>query len=276
MVTKEVAHCASADCGVKRGESGGLTWVGWQARVAAMKFAALMSVLVVGLCSCTVPMTPLAGRGTPHPLGHGAGPQGFRTVVIDAGHGGKDSGAVSPHTGQMEKNLALDTARRLRAALGGQFRVVMMRDEDVFVELDERVARASQYGDAILLSIHYNSGPGHLHGPESFYWRVDSHGLAVRAQQALVAAAGTGNSRGLVRRRIRLTRNPTIPCLLVECGYLSNAAEARRCSDPSYRQRIAENLAQALRTQAAVGDAGTGPLPPPLNEPPSRPTDPRQ
>lgn len=195
-------------------------------------------------------------------------------MIIDAGHGGKDSGATSPTTGQQEKNLALDTAERLAADLKRDFNVVMMRSDDRFVELDDRVARANQNGSAILVSIHYNSGPSSIRGPETYYWRVDSHGLAVRCQRAMagVSPAESGN-RGLVRRRIRLTRNPEIPCLLLEGGYLSNAAESRQISDAAYRQKLATAIAGAIRTQAAVGDSGTGPLPPPLNAPPSRPSD---
>jgi N-acetylmuramoyl-L-alanine amidase len=193
--------------------------------------------------------------------GHRPGPQGFRTVIIDAGHGGKDSGAVSAHTGQKEKDLALDTAKRIANELRGEFKVILMRSDDSFIDLDERVIRANRNGDAILISMHYN-------------WRVDSHGLATRFQQAMASAspAESGN-RGLVRRRIRLTRNPEIPCVLLEGGYLSNAAEARLISNPGYRQKLASNIAAAIRTQAAVGDRGTGPLPHPINAPPSRPTD---
>jgi N-acetylmuramoyl-L-alanine amidase len=236
--------------------------------------------LISMLSSCVGPnqgATNIAGMprssSTRDVMGHRAGPQGFRTVVIDAGHGGKDSGAVSKITKQQEKDLTLDTAKRLQAALAGQFNVVMMRSNDTFVELDDRVARANQYGDAILISIHYNeSGPANA-GPETYYWRVDSHGLATRAQTAMAAVSPSHNSRGMVRRRIRLTRNPEIPSLLVEIGYLSNSGDANRCGDANYRQAMANALAGAIRAQAAQGDAGTGPLPAPINAPPSRPND---
>jgi N-acetylmuramoyl-L-alanine amidase len=212
----------------------------------------------------------------PHPLGHGPGPVGFRRVVIDAGHGGKDSGAVSRSTRQKEKDLALDTAQRVRKLLEPKFKVAMIRSRDNFVELDQRVAMASRAGD-VLVSIHYNASSPRLYGPEVYYWRVDSHGLATRLQRALYGVSGGGtNSRGLVRRRLRLTRNPTIPCVLVECGYLSNAAEAKRISSPRYRQQLAEAIARAIEVQAAAGDRGTGPLPPPLNQPPSRGSDRRE
>ena len=106
---------------------------------------------------------------------------------------------------------------------------------------------------------------------------MDSHGLAVRLQRAIAAAcpAEAGN-RGLVRRRLRLTRTPVIPCVLLECGYLSHPAESRLIAQPAYRQKLAAAIAAAIRAQAAHGDAGTGPLPRPLYEPPSRPTDARE
>ncbi|MFT3990417.1 MAG: N-acetylmuramoyl-L-alanine amidase [Luteolibacter sp.] len=202
------------------------------------------------------------------------GPRGFKTVILDAGHGGKDSGAVSGITGQKEKDLTLDMVKRIRDELGGGYKTILMRGSDTFVDLDDRVARANRHGDAILISMHFNSGPSHIRGPETYYWRVDSHGLAVRFQQAMqnVSTGETAN-RGLVRRRLRLTRNPEIPCVLLEGGYLSNASEARTIANPDYRQKLAKAIAGAIKTQSAIGDTGTGPLPPKLNQPLSRPTD---
>lgn len=239
-----------------------------------LKFT-LVTTVVTFLASCAGTTSgSSSGRDV---YGHRPGPKGFRTVIIDAGHGGKDNGATSSQTGQREKDLALDTAKRIASDLSRDFKVIMMRSDDTFVDLDDRVVRANRSGGAILVSMHYNSGPSGIRGPETYYWRVDSHGLAVRCQNAMagLSPAEIGN-RGLVRRRIRLTRNPEIPCILLEGGYLSNAAESRQISDPAYRQKLANAIAGAIRTQAAVGDAGTGPLPRPVNAPPSRPTDPKE
>ena len=113
-----------------------------------------------------------------------------------------------------------------------------------------------------------------MRGPETYYWRVDSHGLASRLQNAMLAVSPAEHAnRDKVRRRLRLTRNPEIPCVLVECGYLSHASEAQLINNADYRQKMASALAGAIRTQAAVGDAGTGALPQPINAPPSRATD---
>jgi N-acetylmuramoyl-L-alanine amidase len=239
-----------------------------------MKFFPHASGLAAALllASCTAPAgRHSAGRDE---WGHRPGPEGFRTVILDAGHGGNDSGAISRHTGLKEKDLALDMTLRIRSELGPGFRAILMRPDDAFIDLDERVSRANRHGDAILVSVHFNSGPAHIRGPETYYWRVDSHGLAVRFQKAMAEAcpAEDGN-RGLVRRRLRLTRNPDIPCVLLECGYLSHPAESRLVADPAYRGKLAAAIADAIRDQSQYGDAGTGPLPRPLNEPPSRPTD---
>ena len=227
------------------------------------------------LASCGSAVVPSVGLSSGRDIyGHRPGPKGFKTVIIDAGHGGKDSGAISPHTGQQEKDLALDTALRIRGELSRDFKVILMRSDDTFTDLDERVLRADQFPNAVLISMHYNSGPSHCRGPETYYWRVDSYGLATRLQRAMcqTSPAESGN-RGLVRRRMRLTRNPQIPCVLLEGGYLSNVAESRQISDSAYRQKLACGIAAAIRTQAAIGDAGTGPLPRPINAPPSRPSD---
>lgn len=205
--------------------------------------------------------------------GNKPGPQGFRTVLIDAGHGGKDSGAVSRHTGQREKDANLDLAKRLRSELSGSFRTVMVRSDDRFVDLDDRVNFANRYGDAILVSLHFNSGSSSRRGPETYWWRVDSHGLAVRCQRAMKSVAPASENAGLSRRRLRLTRNPSIPCVLLEGGYMSNSSEARQINSESHRDRLAKAVAKAIRDQAAYGDAGTGTRPSFIEAPPSSGTD---
>ena len=241
---------------------------------------ALLGSLLAG-AGCAGTGSSSGGRGEQvslerDPWGHRPGPRGFHTVIIDAGHGGSDPGAVSRSTGDREKELALDTANRLQRTLKGDFRTVLMRSSDEFIDLDDRVARANRHEGAILVSIHYNASPSaSVRGPETYFWRVDSHGLATRIQNGLeeVVPVASGNL-GLRRRRLRLTRNPQIPCVLVECGYLSNASEARLCTQPSYRERLATSMASAIRDQERLGDAGTGPKPKPLWQPLSRASDP--
>src|SRR5438477_1281274 len=98
-----------------------------------------------------------------------------RTVVIDAGHGGFDRGGV-PYQKIGEKNLTLDVAQRLRRVLQSQgYRTVMTRDSDVFITLGQRVAIANSQGNAIFVSIHFNSAPRwSANGIETYYYRGDA------------------------------------------------------------------------------------------------------
>ena len=245
----------------------------------------LIGVISILLCSCESTDDTSSNRSSsfssggvpassgPDEMGHRPGPRGFRSVVIDAGHGGKDSGAVSRRNGLTEKVLTMDVANRLKGELSGRFNVSMVRDSDSFVELDERVNIANRHPDAILVSIHFNESGRGIAGPETYYWRVDSYTLAKRVQRNLDELASQHNSRGLVRRRLHLTRNPVIPCILVEGGYISNSSEAQALSSPGYRDKLARAIAKAIRDEAAEGDGDLGPLPPPINAPMSRPTD---
>ena len=203
----------------------------------------------------------------PTPGAHlAAGGGHFSTVVIDPGHGGKDSGGVSGRGAAIflrEKDLTLDTARRVRDELRrAGLRTVMIREDDHFVELDDRVSIANRQGPgAVLVSIHYDAVSNHaMNGAKTFFWRADSHGLATRIQQHLVAATGETNI-GVIRRRLRLTRNPEIPSVLCECAYLTNPAEARKVALDGTRQQIAHGIAQGILEQYKIGDAGIAPVP---------------
>ena len=210
--------------------------------------------LVLFLGGCAQTPAPSAGAGH------------FSTVVIDAGHGGKDSGGVSGRRAPIflkEKDLTLETAKLVQAELRrAGVRVIMMREDDHFVELDDRVRFANRQGrGAVLVSIHYDAVSNQaMHGAKTFYWRADSHGLATRIQQQLVASTDE-TDQGVMRRRLRLTRNPEIPCVLCECAYITNPAEARKVATEGYRQRIAHGIAQGILEERKLGDAGIAPVP---------------
>ncbi|MBF0486263.1 MAG: N-acetylmuramoyl-L-alanine amidase [Candidatus Omnitrophica bacterium] len=107
------------------------------------------------------------------PLPVPAGPVGFRRfgkIVIDAGHGGKDPGAFG-FSGQKEKEITLDIARRVKKALEfAGISAIMTRDSDQFISLQERTAIASQPGVDFFVSIHANSNKtSHAHGVEVYY-----------------------------------------------------------------------------------------------------------
>ena len=189
-------------------------------------------------------------------------PGSFSTVVIDAGHGGKDSGE-HPRGGLYEKEVALDTAERVRDLLDKEgIRTVMTRSSDVFVELDDRVAIANRYGpNAILVSIHYNASPSSApRGVETFFWRSDSYGLATRVQRHLLGETDLPN-HGVTRRVLRLTHNPRVPSILCECGYLTNGTDASLVATETFRQKVAQGIADGVLEQQEQGDNDIGTLP---------------
>ncbi len=208
-----------------------------------------LAVLLLAGCETTVPRVMSPGS--------------FSTVVIDAGHGGHDSGERPPGR-QAEKDLALDTARRLEPLLReAGLRTVLTRSDDTFVELDDRVAIADRYGpDAILVSIHYNaSGSSAPHGIETYFWRADSQGLATRVQRNILSETSMPN-HGVIRRVLRLTHNPREPAILCECGYLTNGADYALATTDSYRQKVAEGIADGIVEQHEKGDIDLLKLPP--------------
>ena len=101
----------------------------------------------------------------------GAKQQGFRTVVIDPGHGGAEVGAVGA-TGLMEKNVVLDISKRLGQLLEEQLglQVYLTRDQDIYKEKEDRTALANNVKANVFLSIHANSYRGRgVHGAETFF-----------------------------------------------------------------------------------------------------------
>src|SRR5207302_7719298 len=110
----------------------------------------------------------------------------FNTVVVDAGHGGKDSGAYRRY-GPAEKIVALDVAQRLNRKLReSQLKTVMTRSSDVFIELNERVAIENAQKNAIFVSIHFNDSRRRgIRGFETYYHSGASSDLANSIQQKL-------------------------------------------------------------------------------------------
>ena len=169
------------------------------------------------------------------------------TIVIDAGHGGHDRGG-GPGQRIPEKPYTLDTALRLRARLReAGFRTVMTRDGDYFVGLRERCNIANSQSDAVFVSIHYNSAPREgANGIETYFYSRQSASLAAAIHPAVVRAAGT-EDRHIRARGFFVLRYTRIPAVLVECGFLTNYAEASRISGSSeHRQRLADAIASVL------------------------------
>jgi N-acetylmuramoyl-L-alanine amidase len=173
----------------------------------------------------------------------------FNTVVVDAGHGGKDSGAYRRY-GPPEKMVALDVAQRLGKKLReSQIKTVMTRDSDVFIPLNDRVAIENKQKNAVFVSIHFNdSRKRRARGFETYYHSGASLDLASRIQQKLMTIPNSANG-GIHTANFRVLRLASCPAVLVECGYLSNRAEGNQARDSEYRELLADRIAEAIVEQ---------------------------
>ena len=173
----------------------------------------------------------------------------FTTVVVDAGHGGKDNGAFR-RFGGAEKSATLDVAQRLAAKLReSQFRVVMTRSSDVFIPLDDRAAISNRQNNAIFVSVHFNdSGRRGIRGFETYYHSPAARPLAYRIQQQLMTLPGASN-RGVKTANFRVLRKAAYPAVLVECGFLSNRKEGAAARSAGRRDDFADKIAEAIVDQ---------------------------
>jgi N-acetylmuramoyl-L-alanine amidase len=143
----------------------------------------MRSVLAAAFACAAAAASAAAPGGLPDaPAAAPAAPERFTTVVVDAGHGGEDHGASGPK-GLLEKDLVLDLARRLAARLVAQeLTVVMTRDGDRFVSLDERTRLANDAGADLFVSIHANASKlRDVAGIETFFASPEATDDAARA-----------------------------------------------------------------------------------------------
>jgi N-acetylmuramoyl-L-alanine amidase len=201
---------------------------------------------VIGLAAV---MSALGACSTVHIAKGKNTSKSFSTVVVDAGHGGKDSGAFRRY-GPAEKMVTLDVAQRLDKKLReSQLKTVMTRDTDVFIPLDDRVAIENRQKNAIFVSVHFNdSRKRGIHGYETYYHSPEARELAERIQTKLMEIPHSAN-RGVHTANFRVLRNAVYPAVLVECGFLSNQAEGGQTRDTEYRELLADKIAEAVVEQ---------------------------
>lgn len=189
------------------------------------------------------------------------------TVIIDAGHGGHDRGAVSSYAVEKECNLAVALKLREKLLRRG-FKVVMTRKGDYFLTLGQRVAIANKYPDSIFVSIHHNSGGSSGKGIETFtlaphgttspFARTrrtedlagnnqDSENIALAtAVHSRVIKATQAVDRGIQRARFSVLCTIKRPAILFEGGFVSNPEEGRRISSESYREMLATSICEGI------------------------------
>lgn len=194
-----------------------------------------------------------------------------KLVVLDPGHGGKDTGAIGPSK-IYEKQVVLDISLRIKRILESQkIAVRLTRSGDSYPSLDQRTAYAAQVSGDLFISIHADSaGDSSAHGVETFITSVaggessNHYGqggdtgyeknnkydasnaiLGYSLQRNLVKASGR-RDRGLRRARYSVLRNAPCPAALVECGFISNPSEESLLNSTSYRQNVAQGISSGI------------------------------
>ncbi len=180
----------------------------------------------------------------------------IKTVIIDAGHGGFDGGAVA-EDGTPEKDINLQIAKSLRDFLElYNFNVVMTRESDVSTASDDakgnkktsdlynRLKLMGEYENAIFVSIHLNKFTSTaVSGAQTFYSQKteNSERLALSVHSSIINMLQPENERQIKKgtSSIYLLKNALCPAIIVECGFLSNKAELQKLKDENYQRMMA-------------------------------------
>ena len=192
-------------------------------------------------------------------------------VMIDAGHGGYDPGAITSQ-GIYEKEINLQIAKKVRDLLvPSGITTLLTRDEDEDyvpdgvrgrstkkqIDLNYRIAKAVEAKADIFVSIHVNSATtGTNSGAETFYHFSSEEGktLAACIQQEMVKIAG-------MHRRIAkpgdfyIIKNTSMPAVIVEVGYLSNAMERKKLQQSWYQEQVARSIAKGIATYFGISES---------------------
>lgn len=188
-----------------------------------------------------------------------------KTVIVDAGHGGDDGGAIGID-GTVEKDINLDIALKLEKILKFYgFNVIMTRTQDVMTcddgldslrkrkisDIHNRFELMRKNPDAIFISVHQNKfEDSSQHGTQVFYSGNDerSKELAEAIQISVTLTLQRKNDRVVKKSGsgIYLLYHAKIPAVLVECGFISNSDEVKKLKDESYRMKLAILIADGL------------------------------
>ena len=202
----------------------------------------------------------------------------IKTICLDPGHGGKDSGnRVGWH---YEKDYTLPLALELREQLlKAGFNVIMTRTADKYVTLSDRAAFANRYNADLFVSLHFNATPtgrDEAEGPETYcitpvganssdeYVERSETGssvgtgptignrneqksllLAYQVQKSLVENL-PASDRGVKRARFAILRDTAMPAILIEGGFMTNPVESKKIYSAAFRRRMAENIVKGI------------------------------
>lgn len=168
-------------------------------------------------------------------------------VVIDAGHGGTDPGAISV-TKKKEKDLNLSIVKKVEALLKKETQLdyVLTRSTDVYVTLQDRAKLANNLNADVFVSIHANSGSATASGVETYYTRQESVPFANVMHKYLVKSSGLSD-RKVRAKSLHVTRETTMPAVLLEVGYLSNKSDEALLYTEKFQNSVAQGVVDGIK-----------------------------
>lgn len=167
-------------------------------------------------------------------------------VVLDAGHGGSDYGAI--REGINEKDITLDVTRRVDAILRSKgYKTALVRKEDVYISLEDRVEFSENEEPEIFVSIHVNSAVStDPSGIETHWYHDYSKDLAEVVHKHLVSEIPNSKNRGLFKSKFYVINHTTVPAILCEIGFLSNVDERNDLITDLRKQKTAKAIAEGI------------------------------
>ncbi|WP_310829282.1 N-acetylmuramoyl-L-alanine amidase family protein [Paenibacillus pedocola] len=197
----------------------------------------------------TIDLNALSNSGS---AGGNTASTGKPVVVLDAGHGGKQSGAVSL-TGKLEKDINLAIVNKVGALLiqDGRVDVVFTRTNDITLGLQDRVNIAEAANANLFISVHGNSLPEaypnreKINGSETYYSRTESLPLAQIMHKHLVAGTSFKDN-GIRTKSLHVTRETSMPAVLLEVGYMSSAANESAMLSEQLQNNLAREIVAGI------------------------------
>lgn len=171
------------------------------------------------------------------------------TIVIDAGHGGKDAGAISSDKSFYEKNITLSTAQILANRLqDAGTNVVMTRKVDEFLSLEERVQKSHDFHADAFISLHYDAVEvaNTMSGTTTYHYSDEDFNLASKINNRLIESTPLSNN-GVRFGDYYILRNNKQPSILIELGYINHYTDIEYINTETYQAAVVEAIYQGLR-----------------------------
>ncbi len=196
------------------------------------------------------PSAPAPYRPTPTPtVPRSVRPIRGATIVVDPGHGGRDTGALG-RGGMNEKDLVLSISREVIRQLEARgATVIATRSSDRFIELEDRAKLADRSKADLFVSIHADSAPSNKDASGFAVFIYNQASLqSMKAANAILGAVKRAglDTRGIYRGNLKVLREHSRPAVLIECGFLTNTNDRRQLNDAAYRQRLASLIVDGI------------------------------